>query len=90
MSEAAAAQCRGPPRATVESTLDADTSRQDDLQQRLQNLQQKLSRRSDGAAAQMLSQARALQSRLQSQPNLSNADLNNIEATVQRLESTVG
>lgn len=90
MSEAAAAQVRGPPVAKAQGAIDADSSRQDGLDQRLQVVEQKLSRRQDSGAAQMLSQARALQTQLRSQRNMSDADLNNIEASVQRLENAVG
>jgi small-conductance mechanosensitive channel len=90
MSEAAAAQVRGPPVAKAQGAIDADISRQDDLDRRLQVIEQKLSSRQDSGAAQLLSQAQALQTQLRSQPNMSAGDLNTIEASVQRLENAVG
>lgn len=89
MSQAAAAQDRGPPAASAASGLDADVS-QSGLTLRLQTLQQKLTGRTDNASIQMLSQVRALLAKLRSQPSMSAPDLNAMDETVEKIEAVVG
>jgi len=89
MSEAAKAQCRGPPAASASSGLSSDVT-QSDLIQRLMALQQALTGRTDAGSVQMLSYVKAMLVKLRSQPEMSQTDLNAIDATVQRYEAAVG
>jgi hypothetical protein len=83
--EAAVAQVRGPPpNAQVDSV--GDVARQDSLSQRLATLQAKLAKRSDGEGARMLSQTKALAAKVRD-ASLSDGELNDIEAVIQRLEN---
>jgi len=86
--EAAVAQVRGPPAAAAAQSI-GDIARQEDLSQRADALQQKLSRRQDSQAAQMLTQVRNLLAKLRAS-NLSDTELDGVEATLARLESAAG
>ncbi len=78
----ASAQRHGPPSGEVSLTQALD--------QRLQLVVAKLSRRSDAAATQMAARANALLEKLRSTPDMSDEDLNTIRAQVEQMEDAVG
>ena len=82
MGAAATAQTRGPPMSGASATQN--------LVQRLQVVLSKLAGRTDATAIQMTTSANALIARLQSNPDMSYADLTNITIQVEQLESAVG
>ena len=88
MGGTALAQSRGPPAAAAAESI-GDIARREDLDQRLQVVQQRLAERPDGSSAQMLAQARTLQARLRVDRTPSDQDLDAIEAMIQRMESAV-